>query len=198
MTSLSSQNPGQFAESPRPLAVHGTVPLAPRLEPWMQELIADPHVVRSLIEEHGSPVNVLDPRPLARNAAELVAAGTALGVDTRVFFARKANKALAFVDAARAAGHCVDVASLNELRPSRPAWHRIPPYCRQRASANGWMSGAASTGLTPSRQSESMSISTGTPNPTAVSLSPRPLRSSRDCAQPVIPRASSTSAEAFP
>ncbi|HJG43120.1 Y4yA family PLP-dependent enzyme [Corynebacterium phoceense] len=116
MTSSSPQKPGQPTEPPRPLAVHGTVPLAPRLEPWMQELIADPHAVRTLTEVHGSPVNVLDPRPLARNAAELVAAGTALGVDTRVFFARKANKALAFVDAARAAGHGVDVASLNELR----------------------------------------------------------------------------------
>ncbi|ATZ06218.1 TPA: Y4yA family PLP-dependent enzyme [Corynebacterium striatum] len=116
MTASSSQKPGQPTEPPRPLAVHGTVPLAPRLEPWMQELIADPHAVRALIEKHGSPVNVLDPRPLARNAAELVDAGTALGVDTRVFFARKANKALAFVGAARAAGHGVDVASLNELR----------------------------------------------------------------------------------
>ena len=50
MTASSSQKPGQPTEPPRPLAVHGTVPLAPRLEPWMQELIADPHAVRALIE----------------------------------------------------------------------------------------------------------------------------------------------------
>src|SRR5699024_11548900 len=43
-------------------------------------------------------------------------AGKQMGVDTQIFFARKANKALTFVDAVRDAGHGVDVASERELR----------------------------------------------------------------------------------
>ena len=96
--------------------VHGTPPLTARLEPWLTGLLADPDACDRLLVEHGSPVNVLDPTPALRNAAELVDAGRAAGVDVRVFFARKANKALAFVDALAAAGHGVDVASERELR----------------------------------------------------------------------------------
>ncbi|MDD7581259.1 Y4yA family PLP-dependent enzyme [Corynebacterium sp. 32222D000AT] len=99
-----------------PLPIHGTVPLAARLEPWMRDLLADPSQVAELTQRFGSPVNVLDTSALRRNAAELVDAGSHLGVETKVFFARKANKALAFVAAAREAGHGVDVASLDELR----------------------------------------------------------------------------------
>ncbi len=96
--------------------VHGTPPLTARLEPWMTDLFADPDACADLLEQNGSPVNVLDPAPALRNASELVAAGEEAGIDVRVFFARKANKALAFVDALAAAGHGVDVASERELR----------------------------------------------------------------------------------
>ena len=64
---------------------------------------------------HGSPVNVLDPAPLARNAAALTDAAAAAGLDLGIYFARKANKALAFVDAAHALGLGVDLASEREL-----------------------------------------------------------------------------------
>lgn len=96
-------------------AATGVPPLPARLEPWMVNLLTDRARCRELLAEHGSPVNVLDAAPLARNAAELVDAGRGLGVDVRLFYARKANKALVFVDAARDAGHGVDVASLAEL-----------------------------------------------------------------------------------
>ena len=99
-----------------PLPVHGTVALRARWEEWMSELVADPQQVSRLTSEYGSPVNVLNPAPLGRNAQELLDAGASHGVDTQVFFARKANKALCFVDAAREAGLGVDVASENELR----------------------------------------------------------------------------------
>lgn len=93
----------------------GVPPLTGRREPWMSELLGDPAACSRLVSEHGSPVNVLAPHPLLRNADELVDAGAALGVDVRVFFARKANKALCFVDQVRDAGHGVDVASFREL-----------------------------------------------------------------------------------
>lgn len=93
--------------------IRGAVPLTARLEPWMQQLThAD---ADQLIREHGSPVNVLNPEVLPRNARELTEAGSRNGVEVRVHFARKANKVLAFVDAARDNGHGIDVASLREL-----------------------------------------------------------------------------------
>ncbi|QGU06037.1 Diaminopimelate decarboxylase [Corynebacterium occultum] len=93
-----------------------TVPLTGRLEPWAVELLEDPQRCQDLVAEFASPVNVLRPEPMLRNIEELVRAGEDAGVETRVFFARKANKALAFVDTVRDAGHSVDVAGERELR----------------------------------------------------------------------------------
>ncbi|MGC0365588.1 diaminopimelate decarboxylase [Rhodococcus sp. 27YEA15] len=94
----------------------GTTPLDARLEPWIVDLLADPSRLADAVASHGSPLNVLHPGALARNAAELVDAAATADVDLRVFFARKANKALTFVDAAKDAGLGVDVASERELR----------------------------------------------------------------------------------
>lgn len=96
-------------------AVHGDPPLTGRLEPWMADLLADPDACRDLLDAHGSPVNVLATDPLSRRAGELVGVAQDAGVDLRIFLARKANKALRFVDAMGAAGHGVDVASEAEL-----------------------------------------------------------------------------------
>ncbi|GAB3595254.1 Diaminopimelate decarboxylase [Corynebacterium faecale] len=98
-----------------PDQVHGIPPLTARLEPWAADLVADPAACRGLIGEFGSPVNVLHSGSMPRNINELVDAGAQMGVDTRIFFARKANKGLTFVDAVRDAGHGVDVASEHEL-----------------------------------------------------------------------------------
>ncbi|WP_426707129.1 Y4yA family PLP-dependent enzyme [Corynebacterium auriscanis] len=98
-----------------PRHMHATVPMTARLEPWMQRLLADPAQCANLLQTYDSPVNVLAPHVLPRNADELVRAGEVNGVEVRVFYARKANKGLSFVDAALAAGHGVDVASEREL-----------------------------------------------------------------------------------
>lgn len=95
----------------------GVLPLDARLERWMEALCADPDAVARAIERHGSPVNLLEPSALGRNAAELADAARDAGVDdVRVFLARKANKALVFVDEARRLDLGVDVASERELR----------------------------------------------------------------------------------
>lgn len=95
--------------------VRGVLPLDGRLEQWVVDLCADPDLVAGWISELGSPLNVLDFSPLARNAAELSDVARGHGVRARVFVARKANKALGLVDAARDAGLGIDVASLGEL-----------------------------------------------------------------------------------
>ncbi len=96
--------------------VHGEPALSARLEPWMVDLLADPARCAGLLQRYGSPVNVIDPAPLRRNADELVEAGSRAGVQVELFFARKANKALSLVDEMLSSGHGVDVASEPELR----------------------------------------------------------------------------------
>ncbi len=68
------------------------------------------------IERYASPLNLIDPSPMAGNATALTRSATAQGLALKIFFARKANKALAFVDEALRLGIGVDVASEVELR----------------------------------------------------------------------------------
>ena len=93
----------------------GVAPLSARLEPWQAELCARPQLLSAWMDEHGSPVNLLDPSPMGRNAEGLTGAAARVGVDLGIHFARKANKALAFVDEARRLGLGVDLASEREL-----------------------------------------------------------------------------------
>lgn len=85
------------------------------MEPWAQDLLHDVLSTRTLLDTHASPVNVLNSGPMKANIQELVDEGEDMGVETRIFFARKANKALTFVDTVRDLGHGVDVASEREL-----------------------------------------------------------------------------------
>ena len=84
--------------------------------PGRSRCVSSRGLLSDWLDRHGSPLNVLDPAPLARNAGELAQAAAALGVELKIFFARKANKALTFVDEARRLGLGVDVASERELR----------------------------------------------------------------------------------
>jgi hypothetical protein len=76
----------------------GVAPLSARLEPWQVELCSKPELISAWMEEHGSPVNLIDPAPMGSNAAGLASAAARGGVDLGIYFARKANKALALVD----------------------------------------------------------------------------------------------------
>ena len=93
----------------------GVAPLTGRLEPWMAALCDEEGLLAGLLAEHGSPLNVLDPAPLARNAEELRRAAAVHGLTLGIYLARKANKALSLVDEARRLGLGVDVASEQEL-----------------------------------------------------------------------------------
>jgi len=93
----------------------GVVALPARLEPWQLEICGQAELVDRWLSAHGSPLNLLDPAPMARNAAELRDAAQAFGIDLGIYFARKANKALGFVDEARRLGLGVDVAGEREL-----------------------------------------------------------------------------------
>jgi len=71
--------------------------------------------IHRLLEQHGSPINLLATEPMARNMARLVAVAENRGINFRVYFARKANKCLSFVDQAKSCGSGLDTASENEV-----------------------------------------------------------------------------------
>ena len=98
-----------------PVLCAGEAPLTARLLDWQRDLLARPELLEQLLAEHGSPLNLITPGPMAANLAELeqVAARHRLGF--RAYFARKANKSLALVDRALELGAGVDVASEEEL-----------------------------------------------------------------------------------
>lgn len=108
-------------EHPAHALCTGLAPLTGRTEPWMDRLLDDPDACAALLDEHGSPVNLLDFSPLADGVERLREVASAFGVRLGIYAARKANRALGLVDAALAAGIGLDVASLRELRQSLDA-----------------------------------------------------------------------------
>lgn len=97
------------------LPCEGFVPLPARLEQWQRDLVGRPDVLAEWTAEFGSPINLIEMAAMGRNAEELLGAAAARQVPTRLFFARKANKALGLVDQAGRLGLGVDVASEREL-----------------------------------------------------------------------------------
>lgn len=93
----------------------GVMPLEARLEPWMKHCLRSEHLF-DWTATYGSPLNLLRPRTMRRNVEELNVVARQRGLDFRVFFARKANKCLGFVDEAIESDFGVDTASENELR----------------------------------------------------------------------------------
>ncbi|EMI53284.1 Y4yA family PLP-dependent enzyme [Rhodopirellula sallentina] len=95
----------------------GVTPLNARWADWMVDaLTLHSASLHRLIEEHGSPINVVTPVPLQRNLKQLCDVACEREVDFRPFFARKANKCLTFVDAAKQIDAGVDVASEPECQ----------------------------------------------------------------------------------
>ncbi len=72
-------------------------------------------LLHTLIDQHGSPLNLIATSPMRRNVGELLKVAGSRDVDFDVFFARKSNKCLSFVDEAISLGIGVDTASENEL-----------------------------------------------------------------------------------
>lgn len=93
----------------------GSPALSARLEPWMCEFLSSEMVVQA-IAKYDSPLNVICTSPMARNIEQIRAEADARRLRSKVFFARKSNKCLAFIDEAIRCGAGLDTASENELR----------------------------------------------------------------------------------
>jgi diaminopimelate decarboxylase len=94
---------------------HGGPAVTARLEPWQLALCAEPERLRALLEQYGSPLNLHHPGTFERNVGHLQAVADAREVPFEILFARKADKALVYVDTARRLGIGVDTASEAEL-----------------------------------------------------------------------------------
>ncbi len=94
---------------------HGEVPLDARLEPWMLECMGDQRLF-DRVAEFGSPLNVIHTEPMEQNVDALRQVASERKIDLKIFFARKSNKCLSFVDQAKRSGIGVDTASENEVR----------------------------------------------------------------------------------
>ncbi len=92
--------------------------LTGRRRPWLDRMLEDRERLSSLVELHGSPINLLCAAPLVENHAALRGVAERHHLDVMVCYARKANRSRALVAAASAAGAGVDTASLTELNES--------------------------------------------------------------------------------
>ncbi|MEX2530972.1 MAG: alanine racemase [Gemmatimonadota bacterium] len=93
----------------------GLPPLTARLEPWQRAVLSNGARLRDWVDDFGSPVNLHQADPFERNARALQEIARAHGVELEILFARKANKALVYVERARVIGVGVDTASDAEL-----------------------------------------------------------------------------------
>lgn len=104
----------------------GAMPLTARLQPWMIELVERrSEKLQESVKRHGSPLNLIHPDTLKVHIHALREAASRRELDFEVYFARKANKCLAFVDAANDIGAGIDVASFEEL--TQVTDRQIPP-----------------------------------------------------------------------
>ncbi len=92
----------------------GVVPLEGVLASWMADVLSRASIHR-WVDQFESPLNVLCEAPLEANVRALAAVATDHDLDLQIHFARKANKCLRWIDAAKRLGIAIDVASDVEL-----------------------------------------------------------------------------------
>ena len=90
--------------------------LTPLLHPWVKKLMADPAPLHAAVDQYDSPLNVHNLTPFLENISAYQAVLKELSVRHKLFFARKANKCMAFPIAAAQAGTGADTASYRELK----------------------------------------------------------------------------------
>ncbi|MFT4294160.1 MAG: hypothetical protein QM582_01975 [Micropruina sp.] len=91
-------------------------PLAPRLSSAWRDFLADRELPAALVGGLGSPLNLVMPDQLVRNAEAFAAVHRWLRLRGALYFAHKANRSTALVRRIAATGFGVDVASVGELQ----------------------------------------------------------------------------------
>ncbi|MCH7401113.1 Y4yA family PLP-dependent enzyme [Belliella kenyensis] len=91
-------------------------PLTPILHPWIEELSKDKDLIFDWINEHNSPINLINLDTFAENFQEFKAVFDKYELKHKIFFARKSNKSKSLVWAAKSLGFGVDTASIHEVK----------------------------------------------------------------------------------
>lgn len=89
--------------------------LNPIKHQWIKSFTKDKKYIKSLLEEYNSPINVHNMTPFEENYREFSEVFNQFDLSHKIFFARKANKSIAFVKEAKRIGFGVDTASYKEL-----------------------------------------------------------------------------------
>ena len=89
--------------------------LSPIKHTWIQSFSQDKDQIKALLTQYNSPINVHNMVPFEENFREFTAVFEHYDLGHKIFFARKANKSIAFVKQAKALGFGVDTASYKEL-----------------------------------------------------------------------------------
>ena len=89
--------------------------LSPIKHSWIKSFTKDKDHIKALLSKYNSPINVHNMLPFEENYREFAAVFEKFSLHYKVFFARKANKSIAFVREAKRLGFGVDTASYNEL-----------------------------------------------------------------------------------
>ncbi len=91
------------------------MPLEGVLAPWMVDVLSQPSI-HPWVDQFESPLNIMCEAPLEANVRALTAVADDCDLDLQLHFARKANKCLRWIDAAKRLGIAIDVASDIELQ----------------------------------------------------------------------------------
>lgn len=90
--------------------------LTPHTDNWVKKIVQEPAALLESIHKYESPVNILHVPSFVENIKNYETVFNKYELKHQIFFARKANKAIAFVHAAREMGIGVDTASYRELQ----------------------------------------------------------------------------------
>ncbi len=90
--------------------------LKPLVHSWVKNITSNPKNLGNWIEQYQSPINIHHLIPFIENQQKFTRLFDKYGVKHQIFFARKANKVKAYVQAANHNHFGVDTASLNELK----------------------------------------------------------------------------------
>lgn len=90
--------------------------LTPHISEWMRAALNDRPMLATLFEEYGSPLNLHHLQPFGDNYRAYAEVMEQHKLRHLIFFARKANKCVGFVQEAERLGFGVDTASYRELK----------------------------------------------------------------------------------
>ena len=93
----------------------GVVPLDGILSPWMVDVLSHPSL-QQWVDQFESPLNVMCEAPFETHVRDLATVADNRNLDLQIHFARKANKCLHWIDAAKRLNIALDVASDIELQ----------------------------------------------------------------------------------